>query len=728
MNRLLLVCLIIMLLAPMGCYRGQPDPGAMIPPKDKYDVTIKRDDYGVPHIYGKTDADVAYALAYANCEDDYVTMEQGLFLARGEMARLEGREAAPIDYLVKLFRFNEIIEDKYETDLAADTRALVEAYADGMNHYAATHPDEVHPDAPYPARGQDIVAGFVIKSPMFFGMDGYVRKLLDENYHPEIAEKEAHAKLDTGESDLRFAKDIDFSGPGLLTGDKEIGSNTFAVAPSRSADGGTYLNINSHQPYTGPVAWYEARLHSEEGWDMVGGVFPGTPVILHGHNRDLGWALTVNKPDLVDLYALEMNPENENQYKYDGEWLDLERDTVTISVRLWGSIKIPVKREVLYSVHGPAMRTPSGAVYAIKYSGYGDINQVEQWYRMNKAKNMEEFEAAMRLQGIASFNTGYADKEGNISYIYNAKFPKRAEGWDWTKVLPGNTSELNWTEYVPFDALPQVRNPASGYIYNCNGSPFESTAIADNLDPADFSPTFGIHEAKTNREMRAFELLDADESISLDEFYAIKYDTRYSEHSPAIRFRDELLKTKSDDPVVQEAVEVLAQWDGNTNLENTSTAIAILTMEPVVRAEIFGQKAPDINEIFVKKAHVLKDTFGQVAVPWSKVNHLVRGNVDLPIEGGPDTLRAVYGSWNAEKGHLVAEAGDTYILLVSWDKDGNQHSESIHQFGSATMNASSPHYADQAKLFVEEKMKPTLMDEADLEQHLERVYRPGEEQ
>lgn len=715
-------------LAPLGCYRGQPDPETLIPAEGEYDVTIKRDDFGVPHIFGKTDADVAYGLAYANCEDDYDTMEQGLFLSRGEIGMREGREMAPFDYLVKLFKFREVVEEQYETDLPEDTRALLEAYADGMNHYAALHPEEVHPDAPYPATGQDIVAGFVIKSPMFFGMDRYARKLLDENYHPEIAEKETVAEVRTTADGLKFAKDVSFAGPGFLTGDTEIGSNTFAVAPSRTADGSTFLNINSHQPFTGPVAWYEAHLKSEEGLDIVGGVFPGTPIILHGHNQHLGWAHTVNKPDLVDLYALELNPENENQYMYDGEWLDFERDEVTLKVKLWGGIKIPVTRETLHSVHGPAMRTPSGAVYAIKYAGYGDITQVEQWYRMNKATNIDAFEEALRIQGIASFNIGYADKDGNIWYVYNAKFPKRAPGWDWSKVLPGNISETNWTEYEPFEAMPQIRNPEAGYVYNCNGSPFLSTAVSENLDPDDFSPTLGFEDHDTNRELRAFELLDADDSISWEEFYAIKYDTKYSEQSRAAHYKTSIPENvKSDDPVVREAIEVLKRWNLDTDLENTSTAVAVMSMEPVVRAEIFGQKVPDINKVFVEKAKLLHETFGKVDVPWGEVNHLVRGDLSLPIEGGPDTLRAVYGSWDAEAQQLAAEAGDCYVLLVRWDKDGNMHSESIHQFGSATLDPESPHYADQAKLFVKTEMKPTRMNEADLAGHITREYRPGEE-
>jgi penicillin amidase/acyl-homoserine-lactone acylase len=687
-------------------------PDGLIPPEGKYDVKILRDEYGVPHIYGKTDAAVAYALAFANCEDDWATMEQGLLLSRGRISEVEGKEMAPFDYLVHAFDFQRIVDEKYETDLAPATRALVEAYADGCNHYAALHPEKVKLPDVLPATGKDIIMGFVAKAPLFFGLDNEVKRVMDPERRRDVAEKQTVA----------------WEG-NILTRGLPIGSNTFAVAPSRTPDGSTHLAINSHQPFTGPVAWYEARLHSEEGYDMVGGVFPGTPVILHGHNRNLGWAHTVNSPDLVDIYELEINPENPNQYKFDGEWRDLEVREVAFKVRIAGPIKWTVKREALKSVHGPAIRTDDGKVYAVRYAGYGDIRQVEQWYQMGRAQNMAEFEEAMKIRGMPSFNVGYGDKEGNIWYIYNALSPIRAEGYDWEKYLPGNTSETLWTEYLPFEKLPMVKNPASGFIQNCNGTPYQTTTGDENPKPEDFSETLGIETDLKNRGYRALELLGADDSISLEDFYTYKYDLEYSRQSEAAKLGQKILDEvdPAGDPLLEEALEVLRNWDLRTNQENTGTAIAILTMEPVVRSQMFGQEVPDVIALFKEKAKLLKDTFGKIDVEWGKVNRLVRGDVNLPLDGGPDVLRAVYGEWDAAEGHLVGVAGDCYVLLVSWDKDGNLSStESIHQFGSATLDETSPHYADQAKLFAEEKMKPTWLDEAELRQHLQAEYRPGE--
>lgn len=690
-----------------GCGASMPPAEKMIPPAGKYDVKILRDVWGVPHLYGKRDVDVAYGLAYAHCEDDFATIQQGLFLSRGKLASLEGKDVAPFDFLVGLFEGRAIVDAEYDKQLSPEVRALCEAYADGVNHYAALHPDKTVPGV-YPATGKDIVTGFVVKTPLFFGLEGQLRRLFEDTRKTEISEKQAKG-----------------SEGNTLTGNLPIGSNTFAVAPKRSADGSTHLAINSHQPWTGPVAWYEARLHSEEGWDITGGVFPGTPVILHGHNQNLGWAHTVNSPDLADIYALEINPDNDMQYKYDGQWKTLEKFNIPITVKLWGNFTWTVNREAFRSVYGPTVRVPHGT-YAIRYAGHGDIRIIEQWYRMNKARNIADFESAMRMQAIPCFNVGYADREGNIWYIYNARFPKRAEGYDWQKYLPGNTSETLWTEYLPFDALPMVKNPPSGFVQNCNGTPYQTTVGEGNPIEANFSKTLGIETDQKNRGYRALELFGADESITDEEFYRYKFDTRYSKQSEAEVIRQQILNAPpSDDPIVREAVERIRAWDGDTNLDNPNAAVAILTMEPLVRAKMFHNDIPDLFKTLSERAHILHKKFGRLDVPWGDVNRLVRGDYDVGLCGGPDTLHAVYG--DLQDGRLHGVAGDCYVLMVRWDAQGKIHSRSLHQFGSATLDATSPHYDDQARLFAECRTKPTWLEESELRAHLQSEYRPGEQ-
>ena len=671
--------------------RPRVDAAALLP-KRPYDVRILRDTWGTPHVFGRTDPDVAYGLAWAHAEDDFQTIQGALLAARGRLATALGRAGAPNDYMVQLLRIPDVVEAGYERDLAPETRALCEAYADGINHYAALHPDQAMASL-YPARGRDLVAGFVHKTPLFFGLDRVLRGLLDPASSPVA--------------------------PATPTG-----SNTFAVAPSRSADGFTRLAINSHQPWSGPVAWYEAHLHSETGWDAVGGVFPGAPVILHGHNRNLGWAHTVNQPDLIDVYALEMNPADANQYKFDGAWRALEVRTAAIPVKILGPLSWTAHREVLWSVHGPVVRGPGG-VFAIRIAGYGDVRHIEQWYRMNKASRFDEWIDAMRMNALPMFNVGYADREGHVYYVYNARLPRRAEGYDWGGVVPGNTSRTLWTESLPFDRLPQVKDPPSGFVQNCNSSPFQTTVGPGNPDPASFAPSLGIETRMTNRALRALELLGGDDQITRDEFDRYKFDVTYSASSiVAAGLRRLLAAPAPADALTRQALDLLRGWDRRATGDSRAMALALLALLPADEPEATEAPTPVLVQRLSAAARLLQDRFGRIDVPWQDVLRLRHGTVDLGLSGGPDLLHAVYGR-PGQDGRIAGVAGDSYILLVEWDAQGRVSSRSIQPYGSATLDARSAHYADQAPLFAAGRLKPVWMDEAEIRAHLEREYRPG---
>ncbi len=663
---------------------------------ENYDVRILRDEWGVPHIFGQTDADVAYGLAYAHAEDDFLTIQQTLLAARGHLATVYGKDAAPNDYMVHLLRVWDVVDEKYVSDLSPQTRSICEAYANGLNHYAALHPAEALPGI-FPVSGKDIVAGSVHKSPLFFGLD----RALAELFGPERPE----------------------SSP---TSSASSGSNTFSVSPLRSADGQTFLAVNSHQPWEGPVTWYEAHLHSEEGWDAVGGLFPGMPVITHGHNRDLGWAFTVNNPDLVDVYILDTNPDNPNQYRFDGQWLNLEVRTAPIKVRLFGRLRWTVKETVLWSVYGPVVRRPHGT-YAVRYAGYGEIGIFEQLYRMNRARDFGEWQAALRVKGLPMFNIDYADREGNIYYLYNGRLPVRAEGYDWSEFLPGTTSETLWTEYLPFEQLPQVLNPASGFVQNCNSTPFQTTVGPENPRPQDYSPTLGIETSMTNRALRALELFAADESITEEEFHTYKYDMAYSSQGDMPSYIDQILQAPlPDDPDVQTALDEVGAWDLKGDTTSTGIGLVVWTLQSLDFPKPEQIEPSALAEAFVNAVRTFKESHGRIDVPWAEINRLQRGELDLGLGGGPDLMHAVYGQM-LDDGHLSGRQGDSYVMLITWDREGQVHSRSIHQYGSATLDEASPHYADQAPLFANRELKPVWLDEAKIRAHLEREYHPGEE-
>ena len=210
-------------------------------------------------------------------------------------------------------------------------------------------------------------------------------------------------------------------------------------------------------------------------------------------------------------------------------------------MKIWGPLIWTVHRPLLWSVHGPVLKTDHG-VFAVRYAGMGEVRQSLQYYRLNKAANRDEWLAAMRLQALPSINYIYADEKGNIGYVYNGQFPVRAEGRDWTQIQPGDRSDLIWHGYLPFDRVPQIWNPKSGYVFNSNNTPFQATGVEDALKPADFSPTMGIQTDMTNRAYRAQETFGADPAITAEAFRAYKFDLAYSERSDFAREIAEVIK------------------------------------------------------------------------------------------------------------------------------------------------------------------------------------------
>jgi len=667
-----------------------PDTAPLIAKAAQYNVRIKRDSWGVPHVFGKTDADTAFGLGYAQSEDDFATLQDVTLASRGTLAATDGIKAATTDYLVHLFRVWENVNARYTTDIPPDVRRVVEAYADGVNLYAAKHPDAVKPGF-LPVTGKDIVAGFVFKTPFFYGLDQVLK-------------------------DLTSPKPTDTS--------SKTGSNGLAVAPSRSADGATRLLVNSHQPYVGPVSWYEVVLQSEQGWHVAGGVFPGSPFMLHGHNEHLGWANTVNDPDLADVYKLTINPANENQYKLDGKWVDFEKSDAALRVKLFGPLIWTVHRDVLWSKHGPVLKTDNG-VFAIRYAGMNEIRQVIQYYRLNKSKNLAEWKAAMALGYLPSINYVYADEKGNIGYVYNGEFPVRKLGVDWQGQLPGDRSDLIWHSYLPFDKLLQVWNPKSGLVFNSNNTPFQCTDPADDPKPADYPDWMGIQTNMTNRAYRAEETFGADKAITAQKFHDYKFDLAYSIRSDVADEVAQVLKANpGGDADLAKAQDVLRHWDRKTDIHNRGTALAVLMGLEVSQTKKDGHPVSAFDALKHAISN-LKTHFGRVDPEWGQLNRMRRGDIDAPIDGGPDIYRAVYGE-PQDDSTLTAMDGDTFIMFVTWDKNGKLSSKSVHQFGSATLDQHSKHYNDQTPLFLKMQLKPVWFTADELKGHIEADYKPGD--
>ncbi|MBA4778283.1 MAG: acylase [Blastomonas sp.] len=679
------------------------------PASRKYDVEIVRDDFGVPHIFGKTDADVAYGVAYAHSEDDFSTIQEVAAMTRARTGAMTGQDGAKVDFAAHLLDIRGTVDRKYDT-LPADIRALLDAYAAGLNHYADKHPEEVRLSGLFPLEGRDIAAGFVLRSPFFFGLDSVLGALVE-------------------------GKDLPIEGGPKLSG-KEVarvtpigpepdmnGSNAFAVAPARSTDNVTRLISNSHQPWRGGVAWYELVVHSEEGWDFAGATFPGSPYPFLGHNKYLGWTNTVNRPDLIDVYRLELN-DDRTQYRLDGKWRDLESQRVWLKVKM-GPFTLPVPQTVYRSVHGPVILNDKGA-FAIRYAGIDELKMLEQYFRINKARDFAEWQKAMAIQGVPATNFIYADAKGNIAMAYNALFPARKPGANWRGVLPGDRSDLIWKTHLPWDRVPLLVNPASGYIMNANNTPFVAAGPGDELDRASFSALMGIEDDMTNRARQAIKLFEAAGQIDAATLARIKYDVGYDKSDYATGWINAVLAVKPDgDKRIPQAQALLRAWDWQMDGKGKGDALALMLMRPAMRQSYRRLALPDPREELVAAIDHLEKHFKTLDPKLGTVLRLRQGKVDLPMDGGSDTLRAAT-LWDVDEkdGRFAVRHGDSFIQFVEWDKDGNVSSRSIQPFGAATTRPDSPHYADQAKLFVEHQTKPVYFTRQALMPHAKRRYRP----
>lgn len=691
------LCIFIFVIAQLSL-PNKPSAELFIAKATQYDVEILRDPLGIPHVYGNTDNDTAFGLAYVQSEDDFDTLQSIILATRGMRSADHGFDAVEGDFVVQFMGVWDTVNASYDAKIPSKIKQIAQAYADGVNLYAAENLDAVSRYL-LPVTAKDVVAGFTFKTPMFYGFD----KILGDLVSGNLAQKDT---------------------PGQTL---PIGSQGIAIAPQRSAEGQTHLLINSHQPLTGPVAWYEVRLHSEEGWNMAGSTFPGAPVVIHGHNENLGWANTVNKPDLVDVYELVINPNNDEQYLLDGEWANFAVKTAKIKVKLLGPIRWTFTKEIKVSQHGPVMETDDGS-FAIRWAGMNEVRTLEFMLAANKAKNINEFEAAIKLNAMPSINFVYADKDGNIAHYYNAQFPKREVDIDWTVILPGDRSDLIWNDYHDFALMPKTRNPNSGLVYNANNPPWQSTDGDDDASPNDYPKSMGIETYITNRALQIESLIAPVDKISMTQLKTLKYDLSYHPQSTQILHLNEWLATQNSadySALENKALEALRNWDLSTHQSNTHAALAVMTLSPVqkARGEFVGMN--ETTEAFKTAVSQLLEHHGSFEVPYGDVFRLKRGDKNLAISGGPDILRAVYGNEMDSKGQIENIAGDGFMMFVSWDKNGLVSSEAIHQYGAATNLSDSPHYNDQMEMFVAHKERKVLFQRAELEKHATRRYFPG---
>ena len=658
-------------------------------------IVIARDSFGVPHIFAPTDAEVAYGLAWAHAEDDFNTLQLVILSGKGRLGTALGKKGAQADYVVNLLRCRQLVDDQW-SELSPDFLAVVKGYVQGLNNYAQAHPKEVKYKHAFPFDEKEYITATVFSLSIFCGVDVTLGRILG-------------GKIKTIPA---FASE---------------GSNAFAFHPSKTTSGEAFLGINAHQPIEGPTAFYEAHLQSEEGWNMLGGLFPGGCLIFHGTNENLGWAHTVNTPDKIDVYQLEMNPKNKNQYKFDGAWLNLETKKAKLKIK---GIPINIKKKVYWSKYGATVKAGKG-VFSMRLPANMDCKAMEEWYRMNKARNFTEFYKALSMTSLPMFNIMYADRYDTIFYISNAKLPIRNADpqYNWRSTLPGNTSATLWTMFKPITDLPQYLNPKSGYLFNTNHSPFLATDKAYNLDPKNFDSNDNFETDDNNRSERVKELMKDIDKIDYEKFTKMKFDRQY----PAVlRFAygiDSMLNINADEyAALRKVITALQNWDRISNASSKGAAVFLLTYE-YVSNKLTGRtprkltKAEAVETYQYIHDYMLKN-FGTEDLSLGDIQKLVRGDDIKPAAGLPDNLAATY-TQPYIGGMRKVNSGDAYICLVRYPKSGLPIIESVNTFGAST-HPGSPHYKDQMALFQNQQTKHMSLDKKEVLQNAERIYHPGE--
>ena len=662
---------------------------------DPKTVTIARDSFGVPHIFAKTDPQVSYGLAWAHAEDDFKSLQMVALPSKGLMGRALGKDGVAGDYAFALFRCREITEEKWNTLSPAFLR-LIEGYVQGINDYAKAHPEEVLVKQLFPMTLKEYIASSVLALTIFNGGDRALRSIFANNVNPLI--------------------DYD-----------NMGSNAIAIHPSRTTTGEAFLAINAHQPNEGPESFYEAHVNSEEGWNALGGLLAGGPCILHGVNENLGWAHTVNFCDRLDIYQLQINPKNPDQYMFDGVWTDLEKKKIKLHIK---GVPIPVSRDLYWSKYGATMKNEQGT-FAIRLGANMEIRVLEQWYTMNKAQNFTQFYKAISMQGLSMFNIMYADRNDTIFYINNALMPIRdpSPAYDWKKTLPGNTSKTLWTKFYGIRELPQYVNPSSGFLFNTNHSSFYATAPENNLLASAFSPTSNWETNHNNRSKRFLELMPSAGKIDFDRFKRIKFDRQFPAVFEFPYSIDSLfLMKRANYPQYDTLMRNLQEWDRRGVPESKGAAAFLMVYEKVSRA-MRGKDSRALTMAECEKLlHDIQDqmmkTYSTTDLALGDIQKLVRGDKEFPGPGLPDLLSPEWGVATAN-GKRKITGGDAYVALVRFPKQGLPIIETVNTYG-ASAKKGSPHFDDQVSLFLQQKTKTMTLDKSKVLATAKRIYHPGE--
>ncbi len=665
-------------------------------------VTIYRDAYGVPHVYGATDAACVFGYIYAQAEDNFWQIEDSYIRSLGRAAEIYGERALPEDLLVHALEVPRLSKAEYER-ASPKMRELADALAAGLNHYLTSNP-QVKPR---------LLTRF-------------------EPWHVYAFNRYALYVMFLG-------KNTGLAPEGIVKLSAQIqGSNTWAVAPKKTSTGHAMLFINPHQPFFGPGQWYEGHLQSQQGWHMSGASFFGSGFPTIGHNENLGWSHTVNKPDVFDIWEETFDKADDPlAYKYGGSYRQATRWSVPIKV---GAETKPF--HFLKTHHGPVLGERNGKKLTVKFARLEEGGQMEEWYEMGRAKNLVEFKKAMSRVAVPLFNTMYADRDGNIYYLYNGAVPRRAAKFDWSKPVDGSDPETEWAGYHPLEDLPQVENPKSGFAQNCNSTPF-TTTVFDNPDPTKF-PVYMVGEPDNARARISRRILWNTEKFTFEEWAKSAFDTTIIEAETEIpRIVARWEEVRANDPSraakLIGPVTELREWNHISTVNSKAMTLFTLWYLRTHRTPLSPNGNPKADALEALEATVadLAKGFGTWEVAWGEVNRLQRAQsggeeqfkdakLSVPVAGAPGDLGVVFNFYarpEKDQKRRYGVAGHSFVSVVEFGPQVK--ARSILVFGENS-NPDSKNYFDQSELYAKQQFKPAYFTLAEVKANAVKSYWPGQ--
>jgi acyl-homoserine-lactone acylase len=667
---------------------------------------IRRDTYGVPHILASTEEAAAFAQGYATAEDHFRDLARLFLRARGEQAAVFGPQYREQDILIHKLGVWETAKERFK-DLPPLMQAILDAYAAGYNLYLSLQRNRGNaPDWAVPISGVDVLAHCRAVMVFEFALDLTPWKTATDRI------------------------------PGF-------GSNMWAIGRGRSRSSHGILLANPHVAWKPSQCFHELQLTVPGKINISGATLIGFPVVTIGFNDDLGWAHTVNQHHSDTVYELKLNPANPREYLYDGHVLSMDAKTFSIGVKNGGNVEIQ-SETALWSHYGPVIRVKGDTAYAYKSANLSSVNFLTQYNLMAKARSWNEFRAVLNMQELPMFNLGYTDRQGNIFYLYNGRIPVLPKGYNWSCPVPGNDSGTEWYAIHPILEFPQIFNPRSGYIQNCNDAPWYVSGRVQ-IDRAKY-PDYDGDQKLGFRGQTIIKLLEASTRISLDDVKRYKYSEKLL---LADRLKPDLMalakgrKLTSAD--LAEAIDVLDRWDNTVSVKSRGAILFLRWFEEYNRQTASPYRVPwspdrpwdtpsgigdpkTAVSSLVSASIWMKKTYSSLDLPWGEVHHLKRGDLNLPVGGasveGMGSLRAIaYRQDPNNKTRWEAAGGDSYVLAVEFTDPPTAYSVLAY---SESSDPKSKHSNDQSTLFAKEGYKRVWITEEDIKAHAERTYHPGE--